>query len=108
MGTWDDAEKDGWEDTSRGRGRQDFTPTGIEELKRVLRERAESVMAREHELVEMRAQLARRLADLDKKKGSRRDEKQLTEREKQVAAREQKLAQREEELQAKIAAAEQR
>jgi DNA repair exonuclease SbcCD ATPase subunit len=101
MESWDDAEHSGGRDTSRGRGRQGFAPTGIDELKRVLRERVESVTAREHELVEMRARLARRLADLDKTKGSRRDDKQLTERERQLAARE-------EELEAKLAAAEKR
>jgi chromosome segregation ATPase len=75
MGSWDDAERE-------------------------LRERIESVRARERELLDVRAQLARRLADLDKDNRSRRDE-MLTEREKQLAARE-------EELEAKFAATEQR
>jgi chromosome segregation ATPase len=72
-----------------------------DEAERELRERIESVRVRERELVEVRAQLARRLADLDKTKGSRRHDKLLTEREQQLAARE-------EELEAKFAAAEQR
>jgi chromosome segregation ATPase len=99
--SWDDEEQGRRRDTSWGRGRQGFAPTGIEELKRVLRDRVESVTAREHELLEMRTRLARRLADLETTKGSRRDEKQLAERE-------QKLAAREQELDAQLAAAEQR
>jgi uncharacterized protein (DUF3084 family) len=98
----DDGGRSPARETSRARDRQGFAPAGIEELKRVLRERVNSVAAREQELVEARAQLATRLADLDKKaKTSRRDEKQLGEREQQLAARE-------EELGAQIGAAEQR
>jgi hypothetical protein len=108
METWDDAEHDRWGDSSRRRPREEYALTGIDELKRALRERAESVMAREHELLELRTQLARRLAELDKKKGSRRDDAKLAAREKQLAEREQKLAERERELRGAIAAAEER
>jgi hypothetical protein len=107
MESWDGAERGGWGDRSRGRGRRDYPASGIDDLTRELRERVEEAAAREHELVEMQDRLARRLADLDKK-ANRRVEKQLSEREQQVAAGEQKLAQLEHELQAKIAAAEER
>ena len=91
----DDGGRSPARETFRPRDRQGFAPAGIEELKRVLRERLNSVAAREHEL-------ATRLADLDKKaKTSPRDEIQLSEREQQLAARE-------EELGAQIAEAEQR
>jgi uncharacterized protein (DUF3084 family) len=102
-----DAERSGRGNKSRGRGRQDYPATGIDDHARVLGERVESVAAREHELIEMRAQLERRLADLDKQ-GGRRADRQLLEREKQVAAGEERLAQLEQELQAKVAAAEER
>jgi hypothetical protein len=112
LGSWDDAEQDGRRERSRGRDRQGFAPTRIEELKRELRERIESVTARERQLVEMRAQLARRLADLDKAKRRRGDDKKLTEREQQLAAREEELevsyaaaAQREREAVSKLALA---
>jgi hypothetical protein len=107
MDAWSDGERGGWGAKPGGRRHQRYPASGIEDPISVLRERVETVTARERELVEMRSQVARRLASLDKR-GSRRAETRLSERETQVAVGEEKLAQLELELQAKIAVAEER
>ncbi|HXH98326.1 MAG TPA: hypothetical protein VNH40_14055, partial [Gaiellaceae bacterium] len=74
MDTWDDAGRGGWTKGRQGhRGRQKHPLTGIEELQRALRERAEIVAERERELEELRRELARRLEQTDRKRGGKRD-----------------------------------
>jgi hypothetical protein len=101
MESWDDAGRGGWGTGRRGqRGREEHTLTGVEELKRALRERAEIVAERERELVHLRAQLARRLEETEKRRGDKRGA--------ELAEREHKLAEREQELEKALAAAAQR